>query len=294
MNECLVKVVQRSLKKLPLVAIEPLSRTLSSFVYPLLVKRRRIALANLDLAFGHTMSLVQKEKILRQNLFWFTRSLWELGKSLDLSLDFYTAHFSVHGEEQLKTTYARGKGVIIVSAHMGNFPLMSVFFALKGYKVGVVAKTPRKGFLAQVIEIFQKKLGIIFIQARENREAVRLSLKHLRQGGMLFLLLDQNAPRHRAMVNFFGHPVPTPRSPILLAQRTEAPVVPLFSICEPGLRHRVFIEPPINFNHNQGKEEVLTSLSRLMQIIETYVRRYPDQWWWWHRRWKEHIDYERL
>jgi len=258
------------------------------------VKRRKIALANLNLAFGNTISLAQKERILRQNLFWFTRSLWELSKSLDLPLDFYTTHFTVHGEEHLKTAYAKGKGVIAISAHMGNFPLMSVFFALKGYKMGVVAKTPRKGSLAQAIEMFQKKFGIIFIQARENMEAARLSLSHLRQGGLLFLLLDQNAPRHRARVNFFGYPVPTPRSPVLLAQRTGAPIIPLFGICEPGLRHRLFIEPAITFNNSKGKEDILNSLTQLMQIIETYVRRYPEQWWWWHRRWKEHINYERL
>lgn len=286
MGEAFVKVIQKTLKQLPWTAIEPLSQKLATFVYPFLGRRRKIALANLDLVFGDSMSLSQKEQILRQHLFWFTRSLLELGKSLS----FLSSHFAVHGQEWLKTTYAKGKGVIAVSAHMGNFPLMSLFLASRGYKVAVVAKTPRKGFLAQTIDMFPKKFGLVFIQARENREALRLSLNHLRQGGLLILLLDQNAPRHRAMINFFGYPVPTPRSPILLAQRTGAPIIPLFSICEPGLRHQLFIEPPLNVNHN----DVLTGLTHLMQIIETYVRRYPDQWWWWHRRWKEHINYERL
>lgn len=281
--------IETVLKMLPFSAIEPLAKFIALSAYFGLGKRRRFALANLKLAFGEKLSPKERDKILRKNLFLFIRGVLETGKSLYLSPDFFSTHFVFVGEEYLKAAYLKGKGVITVSAHMGNFPLFIIYLALKGYRVATIAKIPKRGPLAELFESLSKKFGFCFIQARGRKKAVREALKHLRQGGLLFLQVDQNAPQHRAMIPFFGYSVPTPRGPVLLAKKTGASILPVFILDESNFYHRVFIEPPLKLGEN-----VDNNLIYLMQRIELYARRYPEQYWWWHRRFKKYIDYKRL
>ena len=283
------KLMLTFFKSLPLNAIEPIAKFTKEIAYPLLQQRRKIAMANLNLAFNNQISILQKHKILKQNLNFFGRGILELGKSLYLPPEDILEKFIFYGEEYLKKAAAKGKGIIAISAHMGNFPLLCIALCLKGYKTATIAKLPRIKALTEVIKAYTDKIGIKFISPTNGKRAAFESLQHLKKGGLLFLQLDQNAPKHRAMISFFGYTVPMPRSPVLLAQKTGATILPIFTIYEPYLRHKVFIEPPVELEGNLEKD-----LTYLMQIVETYVRHYPEQWWWWHRRWKEHIDYENL
>jgi KDO2-lipid IV(A) lauroyltransferase len=289
LNKLIVKMVLYLFKKVPLLTLESFARLSASLSYPLLKKRKRFALANLNLVFGERLSSLAKKKILKQNLFLFTRGLLEIGKSLYLPPDFFSTHFNISGEEYLKALYLKGKGVIAISAHMGNFPLLTIYLALKGYHVAAIAKIPKRGPLTQILKLFSKKFGLYFIQAREGKKSVHLARRHLQQGGFLFLQIDQNAPRHRAMIPFFNHCVPTPRGPIILAQKTGASILPIFILDEPNFYHRVFIEPPLKLKGN-----IELSLKSLTQIVESYISRYPEQWLWYHRRFKEHIAYDKL
>jgi KDO2-lipid IV(A) lauroyltransferase len=292
MEEKLLSLLPYAFTYLPLESLEPLARRLSALIYPFLTYRRKIAMANLDLAFGKRLSKKEKDAILKRNLFYFTRNVLELGKVMFLPPSAWLSRWEIKGEEHLKAAYLKGKGVIIVSAHMGNFPLMISLFALKGYRIAVVAKVPQKGVGGRVIKLFEQKFGIRFIYARENRKAALACAKLLKKGNIIFVQLDQNAAFHKAMIDFFGYPVPVPRSPAVLAQKTGAAIVPVFAFCKPGLGHKVICEPEVKIKPTANKEkDIHHILTILTQIIEKYARLYPEQWWWWHRRFKEHISY---
>ncbi|HDD35274.1 MAG TPA: hypothetical protein ENF30_00580 [Candidatus Desulfofervidus auxilii] len=281
-----VKLIFSPLKWLPIWAIDPISRLLKEIIYPFLGKRRDIAMANLTLVFDNQLSISQKQRILKQNLRLFGYSFLELANFLCLPKRDILKRFVFYGEEYLKTAYACGKGIIAVSAHMGNFPLLSVALCLKGYKVAVIAKLPKQRPILKFIKQYTDKIGLKFISPTIGEKAAFESLRHLKKGGILFLQLDQNAPAHRAMIPFFNYNVPVPRGPVLLAQKTGAAILPIFTILTPKLRHLVFINPKVKLTGNLKRD-----LCYLMRILEIYVRYFPEQWWWWHRRWKEHIDY---
>ncbi len=294
MEEKLPSLLRCFFDCLPFDGLEPLAKAISALVYPFLTQRRKIAMANLDLAFRNKLSRIKKDRILKYNLFCFSRNVLELGKVAFLSPSVWLPRWEIEGEEHLKAAYLRGKGVVMVSAHMGNFPLMVTLFALKGYKMAVVAKVPQKGIGRKVIQLFEQRFGIRFVHARENKKAAFACVKHLRKGGVVFVQLDQNAPQHKAMIDFFGYPVPVPRSPAVLAQKTGAAIIPVFAFCKPGLRHKVICEPEVKIKATDNERDIWRRLTLLTQIIEKYATLYPEQWWWWHRRFKEHIDYKRL
>ncbi len=259
--------------------------------YLFMGKRKKIAQANLDLIFQGRLTKKEKRHILKQNLKKICVGFLELIRCLHLP--HCNKYIKIKGERHLKEVFNKKNGVAIVGAHIGNFPLMCVFLAQRGYPIAVIAKDPHSPILARFIQRIKRKSEITFIDATDIH-APRLALKWLKQGGILYLQLDQNAPKHKAMIDFFGHSVPTYKSPVVLSQKTGAAVLPMFIVSESN-HQIIYIEKPFTLK-NAGKkdQDIYENLTSLMKVIESYVRRYPTQWWWWHRRFKEHIDYERL
>jgi len=267
-------------------------RLIAYLAYLFMGKRKRIAKANLDLVFQKRLTEKEKDYILKENLSKICIGFLWLIKCL-YSTDICKKDIEIIGEENLEEAFAKKRGVVAVSAHIGNFPLMTTLLAKRGYPVAVIAKDPHNPILARLIQILKKKSGINFIDATD-KHAPYLALRWLRQGGVLYLQLDQNAPKHKAMIDFFGYPVPTYKSPVVLSKKTGAPILPMF-ITSKSDHQTIHIEEPFRLEITGKKEkDIYNNLTSLMKILESYILKYPTQWWWWHRRFKEHIDYSKL
>lgn len=264
---------------------------LGQLAYLFMGKRKKIAQANLDLVFHGIITKKEKRYILKQNLKKTCTGFFELIRCI--YFPDCNKYIKIKGEEYLREVFDKKMGVVIVGAHIGNFPLMTMLLAQRGYPIAIIAKDPHSPILAKFIQRMKKRAGIAFIDATDIH-APRLALKWLKQGGMLYLQLDQNAPKHKAMIDFFGYSVPTYKGPVVLSQKTGAAILPVFMVSEAN-HQIIYIERPFALK-TTGKrdQDICENLTALMKIIESYVRRYPIQWWWWHRRFKEHIDYERL
>ena len=115
----------------------------------------------------------------------------------------------------------------------------------------------------------------------------RSVLTMLKNRGTIGIVLDQRIPRgHAVMVNFFGRPAPTMPFLAVLAERTGAPVVPVFSIRVGINRHRIITLPEVPFVETGDRQQnIKVNTQRYTTIIEQMVRRFPEQWLWAHRRW---------
>ena len=118
--------------------------------------------------------------------------------------------------------------------------------------------------------------------------AVTDSLKVLRDNEILFIPIDQNFGSDGGVfVNFFGQKAATATGPVVFANRTKAPIIPMFIIHEDEDRHKVIIEPPLVLEEGRDEKETLyINTSKLTNLIEHYIRLYPYEWAWMHRRWK--------
>jgi KDO2-lipid IV(A) lauroyltransferase len=258
-------------------------------------RRKKIALANLRLVFGKRKTEDEIQAIYKDGLTRTLTSFVEAMKFCFLPRAVAKERIEITGKETLDATLKRGKGIIIAGLHLGNFPLLAAKLAMEGYPIAVIIKKPRNRYVAQLYIRMTGMVGVGFIDGGERRQATQRSLRQLREGGIVYIVVDQNPPYPDIMVDFFGYPVPSFKGPVVLAMRTGAHILPAFIVYDKGWRQTIMIEKPFVLEITGDNErDIAHNLARLMKLIEGYIEQYPEQWWWWHRRWKRHIDYKRL
>jgi KDO2-lipid IV(A) lauroyltransferase len=181
---------------------------------------------------------------------------------------------------------APGRGVLVLTAHFGNFELLPAAHALKGFQIGLVHHTQR--FLAgdALMTFVRERAGVEVIR---KHAAARAVLRMLQQGKMIGIPFDQNAKRSEAVfVPFFGEPAATASGIARLASISGALVVPAFIVRQPDRRsHRIEIqsEIPLQTSGDQAAN-TLENTRRFVAVVEAMVRRYPEQFLWTHRRFR--------
>ena len=193
--------------------------------------------------------------------------------------------FEVHGEEIVKAALARGKGVLILIAHYGNYALLALQVPkLFRYPLSIVAKPLRNRALNGIWFGLQEKAGIRGIP---SHNAYRACVRALRNNELVGFMLDQNRPAAQGVfVDFFGQAASTTPGLALMSAQTGAPVVPVFMRRTPEGRHVVEVRKAIEPPPDREAATILAHTAAYTQIIEEEIRRHPEQWLWWHKRWK--------
>ena len=194
---------------------------------------------------------------------------------------------TVEGREHLDRALAQKRGVLFLTAHLGNWELMAVVCTLLGYRLFPLARPLDNPWLNRLVDGIRSRHGNRVISKKAD-SAPRDLVQALRDGNCVGILLDQNMATYDGVfVNFFGRPACTAKGLALIARRTGAPVVPAFIVREADGRHHIRILPPVEFSQGPDvHEDVITNTARCTAVIERMVRQYPDQWLWMHRRWK--------
>ena len=187
---------------------------------------------------------------------------------------------AVEGEEHLARALAKGKGVVALSAHLGNFAMIGARVAAAGYPFSVVVKQPRDSRLANLIDEYRARVGIKTISARPRRETARRILRALRQNEIVLLIADEFKSAG-VRVEFFGRSALAPRGPATLALRTGAAVVPMFVTRGEKDQLTLRIGPEIDLARTENpQQDVGTNTALFTRHLEEMIRRYPDQWNW--------------
>ncbi|MEW6102044.1 MAG: lysophospholipid acyltransferase family protein [Candidatus Omnitrophota bacterium] len=274
------------IKVLPWRFVYGFANTLSSLGYIIARKQRKIALESLTIAFGREKSAKEIERIARDCFSSMAKSGLELLFLMDRPR-LLTKRAEFSGKEHLDRAQAAGKGVILVSAHFGNFPLMLAKIALSGYKVSGIMRQMRDPLAEKLFAQKRAKMKIKTIYSQPRSACVNKTIEALRANEMVFIPLDQNFGTGGVFVNFFGTKAATATGPVVLARRTGAAILPCFVIRQPDDRHKIIFEPPFNLEETADAEEVIVkNIQGITDIIESYIRKYPAEWGWIHRRWK--------
>lgn len=197
----------------------------------------------------------------------------------------------VRGEEIVRDALSRGKGVLILIAHFGNYPLLALQVPrLFGYPLSVIAKPLKNETLNELWWEMQRKAGVNGIPAHN---AYRASVRSLRRNELVGFMLDQNRPSTQGVfVDFFGRSASTTPGLAFMSAQTGAPVVPVFMRRTPEGRHVLEARPQIEPPPDRKEETILAHTAAYTKIIEDEIRRYPEQWLWLHRRWKSRPEGE--
>ena len=195
----------------------------------------------------------------------------------------------VVGIELLEAAAREGRGVVVVSAHLGNWEVGGAAVIARGCPMDIVVARQRNQLFDRHLTRSRERLGFGIILRGEARAGV---LKSLREGRAVGIMGDQDARRAGVFADFFGRPASTARGPAILAMRSGAEMIMLFAIREPGWRPRYTVHleplaPPASAGRRSGRGEAVAALTQAFTSrIEARVRDHPAQYLWLHRRWK--------
>lgn len=249
--------------------------------FRLLWRYRQRMEENLAAAMGKEISSPERRRALVRRA-WrnFAQGVLETSRAMHLSRGEILSKVAIEGEQHLKRALEKGKGVIALSAHLGNFTMVGCRLAAAGYPFSVVVKQPRDRRFARLIDGYRERVGIQTISAKPRREAVRGILKALR-GNRIVLLIADEFKSGGVEVDFFGRGRPAPRGPATLALRTGAATLTMFATRNAQDHLTLRIGPEIELVRAEDLEESVAANTALFtKQLEAMIRRYPDQWNW--------------
>jgi Kdo2-lipid IVA lauroyltransferase/acyltransferase len=267
----------------------PLSRGfaigLAQVVYLLHFRLRHVGMRNLAMVFpGKTVD--ERARILRGVFTSLGRQLAELCQFPKYTAENVDGVVEYDGLENYERAYAREKGVLFLTAHFGGWELSAFAHSLHGHWLHIVMRPMDNQYLDRLLQHYRTMHGNKTVA---KDDFVRGLLAAMKAGETVGILMDTNmTPPQGVFVDFFGIPACTASGLARIALRTDAAVVPGFTIWDPVLRkYRLRFDPALQLIRTGHLEADITANTQMFtKVIEDYVRKYPDQWLWVHRRWK--------
>jgi Kdo2-lipid IVA lauroyltransferase/acyltransferase len=267
----------------------PLARSagigLAWVVYLLHVRLRQVGMRNLALAFPEK-SESERARILRGEFASLGRQLAEVCHFPEYTRENVEQVVVYDGFENYERAHARGKGVLFLTAHFGGWELSAFTHSLHGHWMHVVSRAMDNPYLDRLIRRYRQMHGN---QTVDKDDFVRGLLAAMKSGEVVGILMDTNmTPPQGIFVDFFGIPACTASGLARIALRTDAAVVPTFTIWDAELgKYRLRFDPAVELERTGNLEaDIKANTQKFTSIIEDYVRKYPEQWLWVHRRWK--------
>jgi KDO2-lipid IV(A) lauroyltransferase len=274
----------------------PLSRAfaigLAQLVYLLHGRLRRVGMRNLALAFPGK-NLPERKRILRGEFTSLGRQLAEVCLFPRYRQENVEQVVVYDGLENFSQAHARGKGVLFLTGHFGGWELSAFTHSMHGHWLHVVMRPMDNPYLDRLIRQYRTMHGNKTV---DKDNFVRGLLAAMKAGEVVGILMDTNmTPPQGIFVNFFGIPACTASGLARIALRTDAAVVPSFTIWDPALgKYRLRFDPALELIRTGDLEaDIVANTQEFTKVIEDYVRTYPEQWLWVHRRWKTRPEGER-
>ncbi len=254
-------------------------------VYWCFSRLRRVGARNLDMALPE-LAPEAREKILRGVYVHLGWQLVEFCRMSRWTVENTRDWLRTEGLEHYLEAKSRGKGVLIVTGHLGAWELSAFYHSLMYHPMGMIARRLDNRPLDAYVNRIRCLHGNFTISKDEFGRGL---LKAIHAGKTVGILMDTNmTPPQGEFVKFFGIDACTGTGLAHIARQTGAAVLPGFMLWEPGERRYVLhfgeeIEIPRTENR---AADILEGTQRCTAVLEAWIRRYPDQWLWIHRRWK--------
>src|SRR3989339_61978 len=263
-------------------------RRLGSIAFHILKIRREVVIKNLRLAFPKKTNL-EIFNIAETTYKNFAMSMIELLSFPKLRLRDFSKNIEFEGLECLEHSLNNKEGMVLIAGHFGSWELMGAVVRKKGYPINFLVGKQHNIYVDNLLNFYRKlkNVGIIPLKM-----ALKSVIKALKNGEFVAMLSDQDAGRRDGIfINFFGKLASTPKGPAVFALHTDLPVVMGFCIRKPEkIRHKIkFVTLDFRKSGNNEKDIELFTL-KYTQILEGFIKKYPDHWFWFHKRWKTTVD----
>ena len=284
----ILKAVFRILGHLPKPFMEILATGIGLVWYAVDARHRNLAMENLTIAFADSMSLLERKRLCKRNFIQFARLFLEFPRLSSLNRETLDAFVTVEGAPHLEAAIATKKPVFMLSAHFGNWELMAQCAPIWcDTPVEMIVRPLDFRPLDRIVTEIRSHTGNHIIPKKKAGSAIR---KVLREGGFVGILVDQRAtPKEKVDVPFFGKLAPTNKGLAVFAARHDILVLPVFNHRRPDGRYHVTIDPPVRIDKTGDLEsDVVANTARFTQIIESHIRKHPENWFWVHSRYRKY------
>ena len=275
----------KTLGLLPRAMARAVGIALGLVVYAVHGRLRRVGMRNLQLAYPN-MPRRERRRILRREFISLGRQLAEFCLFPRYTPENLSEVLIYDGFENFERAFARGKGVLFLTGHLGAWELSAFAHSLHGHPLAIVMRSLDN---PQVDALIQRYRTLHGNRTVDKDDFVRGLLSAMRAGETVGILMDTNmTPPQGVFVDFFGMKACTASGLARIALRTDAAVVPGFSVWDSKLRKYILhFDPPVELiRTGDDQADVIANTAKFTRIIEDFVRKYPDQWLWVHRRWK--------
>lgn len=288
MEERIYKILRlliRMMSGIPLGAGRFLGGLLGTGAALLPIPRLRVALDNMRFCFGDELNEARLRRLYRRMFRHFGRMLFEIPHILNLGRAGSARYVELINEQNLVDALEQGKGAFVLTAHFGNWELMSAAVTLWLNRAAIVVRPADFYPLERLLNDLRTRYGGEIIS---KQRGMRRILGAVREGKAVGILLDQNVDWYDgAFVPFLGKVACTNKGLALLAMKTGAPVVPMFAVRRPKGGYRVIFEPAMDLQDTGDRlRDVEDNTARFADVMSRYIRAFPDHWFWFHRRWK--------
>jgi len=278
---------------IPHLPTRALGRMIGALLYVCSVSQRRIVRRNLQFAFPD----FSPQRV--------RRTAWAVFKNYGttlveiLQMGFFSreqvlSRVKLHGLDQVLGKVSPQQGVVVVSAHMGNWEIgMQVMPCFFGRPLTAVAKKFKAGLIENWLHKTRTRFGS---QILYKKGALAEMTRIIREGGVLTILVDMARRKDGVDIEFFGKKATATPAAAMLALRCRCPVVPVFCLREADGTIGIRVGAPIEMLRSRDlRRDLVVNTQRITDVVEGMVRQHPEQWHWVMKRWKDHYPelYER-
>jgi Kdo2-lipid IVA lauroyltransferase/acyltransferase len=281
----ILKFMLKCLSVIPRAWMNRIAVPVGQFWFRIDRRHRTIAYENMMGALGNEMSTGAIWELVRANFIQLATMALEIPSLLKFSRENAGNYITLSGQEHLAEARSRGKGILVLTAHLGNWELMALASpVVANMPLSVVARALDYAPLDRLLAEIRARTGNQVINKKKGGELIGQAL---REGRTVVILLDQNTNLAEGVyVPFFGITACTNKALAMFALRYDATVLPAFNIRRTDGRYQIIIAPPVTLIKTENiRKDILLNTEQFNEIIERHIRMAPDNWLWVHRRW---------
>lgn len=254
-------------------------------IYYISSRYRKITLDNLKIAYGDAKDEEDRKKIAKNAFRNVCRVAAEFAKMSSYKMGFIDKIIDIEGWENFERAVKKKKGIVFLTGHLGNWELMAYSQSLRGFPINIIARPLDNPVVEDFVYKRRSAAGNRVIAKKKALKDIMQCLKNREHVG---ILLDQNVAQQEGIfVDFFGKMACTSFGMAMIALKADVTVLPVFMVYIGNGRYKQLIGSEIEIRRSGNLEhDIAYNTALFTKIIESYIRRYPEQWLWAHRRWK--------
>ncbi len=252
-----------------------IARLVADTVYMLSPALRATIADNMRHVLGSEADDATLKQAVRDVLRNVAKNYFDLIKIPHMKLNDIESCITVHGWHNLEDALKKGKGVILVTAHLGSFDIAAQIFAVRSIKTTVLVEPLEPSSLLRHVTALRESHGVAFVPAQPG--VLEVLIQSLHRGEAVLLACDRDIAENGLKSNFFGEETTLPVAAVRVAMRTGAAVVPVFNLRRGDGRYDVYFEPAINVIPT-GNGAVARNIEQVAHVMEKYIKSCPEQW----------------